>query len=100
MDTQGKQWNTITKGPAGNHKLACYFLFPNGNFASSYTDDLNPLITNNTIWCRLTLAACYQLSQSVFKKGGIGKGRRVSARGAVHLAAPLAGNRTALVGTG
>ena len=34
------------------------------------------------------------------KKGGIGGGGRVSAWGAVHMAAALAGHRTALVGTG
>ena len=34
------------------------------------------------------------------KKGGIGEGGRVSARGAVHMAAALAGCRKALVGTG
>ena len=34
------------------------------------------------------------------KKGGIGGGGRVSARGAVHMAATLGGCRKALVGTG
>ena len=34
------------------------------------------------------------------KKGGIGGGGRVSVRGAVHMAAALAGCRKALVGTG
>ena len=34
------------------------------------------------------------------KKGGIGGGGRVSARGAVHMAAALAGCRKALVGIG
>ena len=34
------------------------------------------------------------------KKGGIGGGGRVSARGAVHMAAALAGRRKALVSTG
>ena len=34
------------------------------------------------------------------KKGGIGGGGQVSARGAVHMAATLAGCRKALVGTG
>ena len=34
------------------------------------------------------------------KKGGIGGGGRISARGAVHMAAALAGYRKALVGTG
>ena len=36
------------------------------------------------------MAACYQLAQSVLKIGGIGGGRRVSARGAVHMAAAFA----------
>ena len=34
------------------------------------------------------------------KKGGIGGGEQVSAQGAVHMAAALAGCRKALVGTG
>ena len=34
------------------------------------------------------------------KKGGIGRGGRVLARGAIHMAAASAGYRTALVGTG
>ena len=34
------------------------------------------------------------------KKGGIGGGGQVSAQGAVHMAAALAGCRKALVGTG
>ena len=34
------------------------------------------------------------------KKGGIGGGGWVSARGAVHMAAALAGGRKAMVGTG
>ena len=34
------------------------------------------------------------------KKGGIGEGGWVSARGAMHMAAALAGCRKALVGTG
>ena len=36
----------------------------------------------------------------IAKKGGIGGGGRVSAGGAVHMAAALAGCRKALVGTG
>ena len=48
--------------------------------------------------------ACYQLAQSVLKIGfsltGIGGGGRVSAWGAMHMAAALAGCRKALVGTG
>ena len=51
---------------------------------------LNPLITDDTIWHCLTLAACYQLAQSILKiarfcaskKGRIGGGWRVSAQGA------------------
>ena len=40
---------------------------------------INPLTTDDTIWRRLTLAACYQLAQSILKigfvqKGGIGGG--------------------------
>ena len=68
---------------------------------------INPLTTGGTIWRRLTLAACYQLAQSVLKigfvlakKGGIGGGGRISARGAVHMAAALAGCSIALVSTG
>ena len=34
------------------------------------------------------------------KKGGIGGGGQVSAQGAMHMAAALAGYRTALVSTG
>ena len=34
-----------------------------------YQYALNPLITNDAKWCRLTLAACYQLAQSVLKIG-------------------------------
>ena len=30
---------------------------------------LNPLTTDDAIWRRLTLAACYQLAQSVLKLG-------------------------------
>ena len=30
---------------------------------------INPLTTDDAIWCRLTLAACYQLAQSVLKIG-------------------------------
>ena len=36
----------------------------------------------------------------ISKKGGIGGGGQVSARGAVHMPAALAGCRKALVGTG
>ena len=49
----------------------------------------NPLTTDDTFWCCLTLAVCYQLVQSVLKivfvlakkKGGIGGGRQVSTQG-------------------
>ena len=60
---------------------------------------LNPLTTDDECTCRETLAACYQLAQSVLI-GRIGGGGRVSARGAVHMAAALAGCRKALVGIG
>ena len=29
----------------------------------------NPLTTDDAIWCRLTLVACYQLAQSILKIG-------------------------------
>ena len=50
----------------------------------------------------LTLAACYQWAQFVLKigLGKNGEGGRVSAQGAVHMAAVLAGCRTPSVGTG
>ena len=50
-----------------------------------------------------TLAACLEVGAGRFalaKKGAIGEGGRVSARGAMHMAATLAGYRRALVGTG
>ena len=66
----------------------------------------NPLTTDDAFWHCLTLAACYQLVQSILKigfalakKGGIGEGGRVSTLGAVRMASALAGCRTALVGT-
>ena len=42
---------------------------------------INPLTTNDTVWCRLTFAACYQLVQSVDgfctnKKGRMGESGR------------------------
>ena len=50
------------------------------------------------------IAACHQLVQSVLKIGfmlekkrGIGGGGRISAWGAMHMAATLAGYRTALL---
>ena len=61
--------------------------------------DVNHLTTDDECTRHETLAACYQLAQSVLKIGGIGGGRRVSARGAVHMAAALAVCRKALVGT-
>ena len=43
---------------------------------------------------------CFKDRFCASKKGGIGGGGRVSAWGAVHMAAALAGCRKALVGTG
>ena len=66
----------------------------------------NHLTTNDAIWRRLTLAACYQLMQFVLKRGfaltksGIGGGGRVSAWGTLLMTAALASCRKALVGTG
>ena len=37
--------------------------------SSNCVDEINPLTTDDTIWPRLTLAACYQLAQSVLKIG-------------------------------
>ena len=45
-------------------------------------------------------AICFEDRFCASKKSGIGGGWQVSARGAVHMAAALAGCRTALVGTG
>ena len=45
-------------------------------------------------------AICFEDRFCASKKGGIGGGGRVSARGVVHMAAALAGRRKALVGTG
>ena len=42
---------------------------------------------------------CFEDRFCTSKKGGIGGGRRVSARGVMHMAAALAGYRKALVGT-
>ena len=44
-------------------------------------------------------AICFEDRFCASKKGGIGEGGRVSARGAVQMAAALAGCRKALVGT-
>ena len=58
---------------------------------------VNPLTTDDAIWRRLTLAACYQLAQSVLKIGfalakKADRGRWVgSPWSAVHMAAALAG---------
>ena len=62
------------------------------------------LSTDANCTCHATLAACYQLAQSVLKigfakKGGIGGSGQVLARGAVYMAAALAGCRKALVST-
>ena len=48
----------------GNPTCACFHL---ENFLLFYT--LNPLTTDDAFWCRLTLATCYQLAQSVLKIG-------------------------------
>ena len=45
-------------------------------------------------------AICFEDRFCASKKGGIGGGERVSAQGAVHITAALAGSRKALVGTG
>ena len=45
-------------------------------------------------------AICFEDRFCASKKGGIGGGGRVSAQGAVHMAAALARCRKALVGTG
>ena len=44
-------------------------------------------------------AICFEDRFCASKKGRVGGGGRVSARGAVHMAAALAGCRKALVGT-
>ena len=68
---------------------------------------INPLTTDDECTYHATLAACYQLAQSVLKivfalakKSGIRGGGQISAWGAVHMVAALAGCRKALVGTG
>ena len=53
---------------------------------------LNPLTTDDECTRHATLAACYQLAQSILKIGfalakKIGGGGQVSAQGAVHMAA-------------
>ena len=40
-----------------------------GMLSASFS--LNLLTTNDTFWCHLTLAACYQLAQSVLKIGSV-----------------------------
>ena len=45
-------------------------------------------------------AICFEDRFCASKKGGIGGGGQVSAQGAVHMAAALAGCRKLLVGTG
>ena len=53
------------------------------------------------LWRMLSVGAiCFEDRFCATQKGGIGRGGRVSARGAVHMAAALAGCRKALVGTG
>ena len=46
------------------------------------------------------LSICFEDRFCSSKKGGIGGGGRVSAQGAVHMAAALAGCRKAFVGPG
>ena len=78
------------------------------NYVHTYSTFRNSLLERFFhLWNRLTLAACYQLVQSIWKKGfalakngRIGGGRWVSAQGAVHMVAALAGCRMALVSTG
>ena len=79
-------------------------LIRKGDFISEVF--FNPLTTDDDFWRCLTLATCYmyQLVQSVLKigfaKSGIRGGGRVLAQGAMHMAAALAGYRTALVNIG
>ena len=67
---------------------------------------ITPLTTDDECTHHASLAACYQLAQSVLKIGfslakKVGWGRWVgSPRAAMHRAAALAGCRKALVGTG
>ena len=67
---------------------------------------VNPLTTDDAIWHRLTLAACYQLAQSVLKIGFALAKRRDRGRWAGFSAgchahgSCLAGCSKALVGTG
>ena len=35
----------------------------------AFSQAFNPLTTNDAIWCHLSLAACYQLAQSVLNIG-------------------------------
>ena len=52
------------------------------------------------LWFMLSVGAiCFDDRFCASKKGGIGGGGWVSAQGAVHMAAALAGSRKALVGT-
>ena len=53
------------------------------------------------LWPQLSVGAIHFEDRfCASKKGGIGGGGQVSARGAMHMAAALAGCRKALVGTG
>ena len=68
---------------------------------------VNHLTTNDAFWHCLTLAACYQLAQSVLKidfalakNSGIGGGGQAYSRHTMHMVAALDGYRTASVGTG
>ena len=67
--------------------------------------EFNPLITDDECTHHATLATCYQLAQSVLKigftlanKGGIGEGGWVSAWGAMHVVAALAGYKKERLG--
>ena len=66
-------------------------------FLCAFTIAVNPLITNDAIWRRLTLATCYQVGAIRFEDRGRWVG---SPWRAVHMAAALAGERRALVGSG
>ena len=62
----------LSRGPKDFSLLKQYFavqLVGAGILSASFS--LNPLTTNDTFWCRLTLAACYQLAQSVLKIGSV-----------------------------
>ena len=72
-----------------------FYIFNVFYFLVSILFCVNPLTTDDECTCHATLAASYQLAQSVLKigfalaskKGGIGGVGWVSARSAVHMAA-------------